>query len=263
MTVTLIVTDLDGSLLDHDTYSYQPAATALAEIRRREIPLILASSKTRAEMELLHAELQLATPFICENGAAICTPAGDGFELEAMAPPRAEILAILAELREREGFRFTGFADSDAQGIAGMTGLDPEAAALAGRREFSEPLRWEDSPERLEELCRELSSLGLRAQQGGRFLSVAGPADKGRAVERLRRRYDKGEGVHVIALGDSPNDASMLSVADVAVIIASARSGEIEVSGPGRVIRTDKPGPVGWQEAIWSLLSDAETIMTG
>ena len=85
MTRLLVVTDLDGTLLDHETYSYAEAAPALAELRRRGIPLVLASSKTRAEMELLHAELGLSDPFICENGAAICTPTAGGVEVEALA----------------------------------------------------------------------------------------------------------------------------------------------------------------------------------
>ena len=57
MTAMMIVSDLDGTLLDHDSYSYRAATPALAEIRRRGIPLILASSKTRLEMQVLHREL--------------------------------------------------------------------------------------------------------------------------------------------------------------------------------------------------------------
>ena len=36
--VILIFTDLDGSLLDHEGYSYENALTALAIIRARSIP---------------------------------------------------------------------------------------------------------------------------------------------------------------------------------------------------------------------------------
>lgn len=48
-TFYLIFTDLDGTLLDHDTYGYGEAREALDYIKRRRIPLILCSSKTRAE----------------------------------------------------------------------------------------------------------------------------------------------------------------------------------------------------------------------
>ena len=42
-----IFSDLDGTLLDHDTYGYEPARPALALLGRKNIPLILCSSKTR------------------------------------------------------------------------------------------------------------------------------------------------------------------------------------------------------------------------
>ncbi len=47
----VIFTDLDGTLLDRDTYSFEPALPALRLIRQKDIPLVLSSSKTRAEIE--------------------------------------------------------------------------------------------------------------------------------------------------------------------------------------------------------------------
>ena len=125
MSGLLVVTDLDGSLLDHDDYSFEPAKPALEELAARRIPLVLASSKTRVEMLPLQCALGLSGPFICENGAAIV----DGDEVEALAPPRKKVLAVLARLREQDGFAFTGFADMSAADIAGLTGLDEATAA--------------------------------------------------------------------------------------------------------------------------------------
>ena len=55
----IIFTDLDGTLLDHDTYSWEPAAAMLAELQRRGIPVVLNSSKTLAELERLRGKLKL------------------------------------------------------------------------------------------------------------------------------------------------------------------------------------------------------------
>ncbi len=43
---TLVFTDLDGTLLNHDDYSWEAARPALEELQRQSIPLILVSSKT-------------------------------------------------------------------------------------------------------------------------------------------------------------------------------------------------------------------------
>ncbi|MGH7164393.1 MAG: HAD hydrolase family protein, partial [Nitrospiraceae bacterium] len=47
----VLFSDLDGSLLDPLTYSFNAARDALEALRTRRIPLVLATSKTRAEIE--------------------------------------------------------------------------------------------------------------------------------------------------------------------------------------------------------------------
>ena len=67
----IIFTDLDGTLLDHRTYTYEPALKALSVIKSHQIPLILTSSKTKAEIEKLQSSLTLKDPFIFENGSGV------------------------------------------------------------------------------------------------------------------------------------------------------------------------------------------------
>ena len=47
----VIYTDLDGTLLDHVTYTFHPALDALELIEKKKIPLIISTSKTRPEIE--------------------------------------------------------------------------------------------------------------------------------------------------------------------------------------------------------------------
>ena len=54
----VVFTDLDGTLLDKKTYSFEAAREALTELRARNIPLIVVSSKTRAEIEPIRLELR-------------------------------------------------------------------------------------------------------------------------------------------------------------------------------------------------------------
>jgi len=74
MTKLVIYTDLDGSLLDHDSYSHAAADALLAELEVHGVPVIIASSKTRSEQIALRNELSNHHPFIVENGAAVFIP---------------------------------------------------------------------------------------------------------------------------------------------------------------------------------------------
>ena len=100
-----------------------------------------------------------------------------------------------------------------------------------------------------------LAEHSLQALQGGRFLTVSGCCDKAVAMQHLLQRYEAPVRVQTVALGDSPNDESMLANADIAVIINSAHAHDMHPSGPERIIRTSETGPRGWQEAMDTLLA--------
>src|SRR5688572_23204941 len=70
----LLISDLDGTLLDRETYSFTAAIPALHQLRERQIPLVLCTSKTRAEVEAVRVALGNRHPFIVENGGAIFLP---------------------------------------------------------------------------------------------------------------------------------------------------------------------------------------------
>ncbi|ARN73756.1 HAD-IIB family hydrolase [Oceanicoccus sagamiensis] len=248
----IIVTDLDGTLLDHHSYSFSAASKALATIQQKNIPLIINSSKTAAEIKAIQKELGIEQAFISENGAAVYQPATTQWLCNAFAKPRAAVLEVLKTLRQSAQYQFTGFADCDAEGIQAMTGLTLEQARLAAKRDFSEPLLWQDTEPRLQDFIEQLAEHGLVAQQGGRFLCVMSAVDKASAMQWwCRKNYP---GSKIIALGDSPNDQAMLNAADIAVLIQSDRSGSMQLAGPEKMIRTTLTGPEGWQQAMDQLL---------
>ena len=72
-TKRIILTDLDGSLLDHDTYSFGPANLPVM-LEKIGIPVIPVTSKTFSEVLKLKNELNNNHPFITENGSAIYIP---------------------------------------------------------------------------------------------------------------------------------------------------------------------------------------------
>lgn len=242
---TLVVTDLDGTLLDHDDYRSDEALPLLERLADLEIPVIANTSKTRAEWLAMRGSFANEATFVVENGSAIFFPDG---EARILGSTRDEINAVLDELRD--DFKYTTFLDLGVNGIIDHTGLPEAAAQLAGEREFSEPLVWQDDDQKKAAFCEEISARGLVPLEGGRFLHVLGKTDKGQAISILREHY---RAECVIALGDSPNDIAMLEQADIACVISTSRPEPMAVTAP-RVLRSTLRGPAGWVELMTPLL---------
>jgi mannosyl-3-phosphoglycerate phosphatase len=258
----IVFTDLDGTLLDHDSYDWSPARPALDRLRRAAIPLVPASSKTLAELERLRLDIGLDGPAIGENGCALWLP-GDWLDgparVERFGPDYAEIRAVLAQLRDAD-FDFFGFADMNAEEVAAVTGLTPADARLAMRREASEPLQWRGDDRALSNFRNALAKRGLRLLLGGRFLHVMGACDKASAMRRLCDRYAVRHGcpVRCIALGDSPNDAEMLAAADVPIVIRRPDGSALSLPTRKDAIISEVPGPEGWNQALSGVLDRIE-----
>ena len=67
----LIFTDLDGTLLNRDTFKFDSIKTFLKELKKRNIIIIPNSSKTEDEIIEFNNEANFQFPFISENGSII------------------------------------------------------------------------------------------------------------------------------------------------------------------------------------------------
>ncbi|MDJ0522183.1 MAG: HAD-IIB family hydrolase [Planctomycetota bacterium] len=264
----IVFTDLDGSLLNEADYSYEEARPALAQLETTGALLVIATSKTRAEVEALRAELGNDAPFIVENGGGLFVPAhrtditggeevpGADLRVVTVGRPYAELRAFLTEAAGRWPLR--GFGDMDDAEVAERCGLPLPAAALARRREFSEPFVCDD-PEAIAALTETARAAGLDVTRGGRFHHLIGAGQsKGRALETLLAALpDSPEGRRTVALGDSENDRSMLAAADVAVVIPRPDGRRLDLAHPGR-IDAPAPGARGWGLAVTGLLAQGQ-----
>lgn len=252
----LIFTDLDGSLMEHETYSIDPAKSALQILSARQIPIVINSSKTAVEIDAVQTLLGISTAYVCENGAALINPETN--ETHEFGLPRCEWLAEIHRLRAEENYLFSGFFDWSILEISELTGLTSNQAALSKKRQYSEPILWRDSVSARQKFEHQINALGLSLLEGGRFLSIQSHYDKSNAMNWMVKQQaatPSSDPLITVALGDSPNDAAMLNCADIAVVIKSAKSEQIDIAGPHRLIRTKRPGPAGWQDAITEILS--------
>lgn len=254
--MTLIVfTDLDGTLLDHETYSWDPARPALDALKARGVPVVLATSKTAAEVAVLHEALGLGqTPAIVENGAGIYRPGQPIEGGEDYARIRQALRDVPTELRAV----FEGFGDVSDERVAEMTGLAEETAALARQRQFSEPGSWTGTAAELTAFRTMLGMYGVTARQGGRFLTLSLGRTKACAMREIAAELGADR---TIALGDAPNDSEMLEAADHGVIVANGHGAGLppmDGEAEGRIRRTQAPGPQGWADAVLALLNEIE-----
>ena len=262
----VVFTDLDGSLLDHETYSYEKAHAALNLLRERRIPLVFTTSKTRPEVEILQAGMGIREPFIVENGAAVYFPDEYGgmrmhtgshrppYYVIQLGMPYPEIRKFITALKPH--FNIRGFGDMSPDEVGRLTGLPPGQVSLAMQREFTEPFIL-DGESKIGDLEPLAERRGLKIVRGGRFYHLIGSEqDKGRAVQLAVSvfRSRAPEGLTTIGLGDAANDFPMLKCVDIPILIPHPDGTYEDVDLPN-LRKANRPGSRGWNEMVMELLA--------
>jgi mannosyl-3-phosphoglycerate phosphatase family protein len=269
----IFITDLDGTLLDQKTYRYELSLPAVDELREREIPLILCSSKTAAEIIRLRGELGLKDPFICENGGAIYLPRGyfhfpilgtkpkQNFEVIEFGTDVYRLRRALRQVSRRGHISVRSFGTMTFHEIMARTGLTKDQAVYARQREYDEPFLVDAGDEAT--LLAALREKGLTVIQGDRFHHLTGGHGKGEAVRKLLELYRRQRRpLSAVALGNSANDLAMLREAERAVVVRNPDGtwdAELMKELPG-ALRTDAIGPKGWREAVEKFLPEVSRL---
>ncbi|HMK34158.1 MAG TPA: HAD-IIB family hydrolase [Desulfomonilaceae bacterium] len=274
----LVFTDLDATLLDPWTYSWEAAAEALEALKSLGAGIVLVSSKTFTEMEPLYRELGLADPFIVENGGGIVFGAQSpiaaqaaalrtlhdpisqaGYSMIPLGTPYGVLVQTLQDISREVGCPLRGFASMTDNEVAALTGLEMREAVGARMRNYDEPFIVAESESRDEQIVNAARARGLLAVQGGRFWHLVGHNGKGAAVSVLLEMYrQKYPGLRTVALGDSPNDFPFLELVEFPVLVGDQNRALL----PDSLTHVSRvaAGPEGWNVAILEILLQLKEV---
>lgn len=259
----VVFTDLDGTLLDSN-YSYEHSLKAVNRLKRKKIPIIFCSSKTKAEQGVYRKELGINDPFIVENGGAIFIPKGyfpfplenlrvEGkFLVTEMGTAYHKIRHIIGVIQTETRIQFKGFGDMSVREVAEVTGLNLELAERAKMRQYSETivLMGIKDPEAV---LKRVKEMGLNWAYGGRHCTIMGENDKGKAVEILTKMYKRiWKDLKIVGIGDALNDLPMLSKVDMPFLVQKSEGLWEDMELP-HLRRVDGIGPFGWNKVIEEL----------
>jgi mannosyl-3-phosphoglycerate phosphatase len=245
----VIFSDLDGTLLDHHTYSFSPALEMLEILKALDIPLVIVTSKTKNEVIRLQQLMQIDHPFIVENGAGIVIPKDDTYEVIALGY-RYDYVREAFE-RYAKYVDIHGFFDMSLEEVMEHTKLPAQQASDAKTRLFTEPFILQN-PSQLEALEAMAEKDGLQIVKGGRFYHlITKGQDKAKAIQAMRLYFEgkRQKYFQTLALGDSENDRSMLQSVDIPILIPHPDGSFMPCQIP-HLIRAPFPGPKGWNIAL-------------
>jgi len=259
----IIITDMDGCFIDHNTYSYEDSIEAFNKAIKSNAIIAFCSSKTLAEVEFYNKELNVNSPFIVENGSAIYIPK-DFFEFEfehqketeeykiiELNVKHDETIKVLHKIRKELPFEFLIFSEMAPEEISEDCGLSIEAAKRAKMKLYADVVKIIDETlEKVEQFRKAVEKQGFNYTKGGRYHSLTKGSDKGKASRMLLELYKKKYGSIVsIGLGDSLNDLPMLKEVDSAFLVARPDGSHIDTENL-KVEKVDAIGPKGWSKVV-------------
>jgi mannosyl-3-phosphoglycerate phosphatase len=266
----IVVTDIDSSLLAPGTRSLPDERAALDFLAARGIPLVINSSRTRAEVERLRQTLQMLAPYICEHGSALVVPHGcfpsvpahsaaavSGHVI-AFGRPYHEVVDTLRLASRAARVEIVGFAELTIEDVARELGVQTVEAQLAKLREYTELIRIVDENETSRSrLLSALRRRRLRSWRSGRLHLVTATRDRAESLLTLKALWRQAwDEPVIIGLGDSEDDVGWLRHADIAIIVQNDRADVTSraLSKLPTVHVTRWPGRRGWSEAIFEFV---------
>ncbi len=260
-----VVTDLDGSLLNHSNFSFKQIYFDFLNLLNSGIEIIPASSKTKHEMATFCSEIKRELPFIYENGAGfqnihpfISERSPDSFLLSEASIDTKKIWQIWCEqVPEELKIRCLFAHEMNLKQQIDLFGLTGQKLQNALAREYSLCFKFFGNRTQFQHLKYILGKNHLTTHQGGRLITLSGKHDKADYCNFIRsEQFVRGFDTFLVGVGDSENDKKMLEACDVACIIPRPDKPLLSVSMPlERTIVAGSIAPLGWLEAVRKALT--------
>ncbi len=264
----LIFTDLDGTLLDHENYSFGDNKKMISTIINNKNEIIFNTSKTFSECKKLLKELKLLNmPFSTENGAVIYFPKIRFNKIINSSSFGRYWSVRIAKLSSKNWYQFLKLKqkkynffiaqDLSPKILKKYTNLNNTNMMLD--REASQIILWEDNLTKLKLFKKDLKSEkdGVLII-GSRFMQISSICNKRIAKKLISHAYDiqfrDKYSINTIALGDSKNDIDMLNSCKYPCLIKNSSDAYPKLRPDKKnVFKSSKLAPDGWSEVLYKL----------
>ena len=257
-----VVSDVDGTLMDH-SYDLTPAIETIKILKKLFIPVILCTSKTAAEVEVIRNDLKLTDRYIVENGAAIYGDSLKKFNGRIILGEKYErlekILNFISKEIEYKLIPLNNLTDPE---VTELTGLKGNSLTLLRDRHWSMPFLNPPSflEERINIICKKLKVAIFKGNRMSHLLSIN--SNKGKAINVLKE-YSNNQNVQIIGLGDSPNDLPLLLNSDIKIVIPGIDGPNLNLIDQLKNLEftlASEPNGYGWKNEINKLINELKLI---
>jgi mannosyl-3-phosphoglycerate phosphatase len=262
----VVFASIDRVLDDRDL-SFGGAASAVETLAREQVPLVLCSTKTRAQLEHACQDLNLRHPFICERGSAVFIPTGyfgfvvpraremAGYHAVEFGRSYAGVVETLHRTAGRLGIEVRGFSDMSVEEVARECNLSLLQARLAKLREYAELFRILDPGLAVRErLVRALYGARVRCITSDRYHHIGADVDAGVGIRLLRSLYRRACGpVMTVGVAEAAGDLSLLECVEDPIIVKGDDRRLLPRALPREACAarmTTASGAAGWLEVV-------------
>lgn len=263
-----------SSLLGSSNNVSPAASGALLEIERRNVPLVLSTCGTRAQLEALRRKIGHAHPFITEGGGGLFFPDGY-FALRLEGATRAarylcvpfghssqEASAAAEEIARQAGAEIVRYAEMSAREIARNTGMTERDAQASREREFSERFFFAGNADLAKQSFETIAAEQTwQIRRSDPFWELCSGNNEGKAVRYLMKLYRQAlrSRIRSVGIGASFDDLSLLAACDQAFVLPASggRFDDELLSKLPNSAKIGVPGPSGWNQTVLDVLSRA------